>query len=90
MQIRILSFTPFMKNTTVLYSNKLKLQFVVTTLEHFDDYYRKLFLKGTVMFTPHSVPRDSFICRLMNPMSHLMSHFPLIVKQQIKDSLDCR
>lgn len=63
---RILLFQTFMKNITVLYNNNLKLQFVITTLQHFDDYYKKLFLKGTVMFTLCSVPRDSFICRLVN------------------------
>lgn len=46
--------------------NNLKLQFVITASQHFDDYYRKLFLKGTVMFTLCSVPTDSFICRLVN------------------------
>lgn len=55
-----------MKNIIALYSNNLKLQFVVTTLQHFDDYYRKLFLKGTVMFTLCLVPTDNFKCRLMN------------------------
>ena len=32
-----------MKNNTVLYSSNLKLQFVITMLQHFDDYYKKLF-----------------------------------------------
>lgn len=70
LQIKKLLFHAFMKNITVLYSNNINLQIVITALQHFDNYYRKLCFKGNSnVYTMLSTKRQFYMqtCESKSP-----------------------